>query len=304
MTTAESPIYQGRFAPSPTGPLHFGSLIAAVGSYLQARQQQGLWRLRIEDIDPPREVKGATESIIHTLDSYGFEWDGDIIYQSQRQDIYQAYLEQLIKDELVFPCTCSRKDISLLQKNSNTQVYPGTCRTRKQSIQSQHALRVEAHQGEINFIDAIQGKQHFNLQTDIGDFVIKRVDGFFSYQLAVAVDDAIAGITEVVRGSDLLDSTPRQIHIQQLLGLATPRYAHLPVATNAEGQKLSKQTFARPLSDKYISETLRDVLEVLGQNPPAELASSSPAELWQWSVANWDIHLVPGLESFFYQEPE
>ncbi|MEJ2142358.1 MAG: tRNA glutamyl-Q(34) synthetase GluQRS [Gammaproteobacteria bacterium] len=292
--------YLGRFAPSPTGPLHFGSLIAAVGSYLQAKHQQGQWQLRIEDIDPPREVEGASESIIHMLDKYGFEWDGEIIYQHQRRELYQDYLEQLITEEWVFPCTCSRKEIVQHQKQTNRLIYPGTCRNKKQAGQHQYAQRVKAHQGEVNFSDAIQGHQRFSLESDIGDFVVKRADGLYSYQLSVAIDDAITGVTEVVRGTDLLDSTPRQIHLQHLLGLSTPRYAHLPVATNHQGQKLSKQTFAKPLSDKNVTETLWKVLNVLGQNPEEDLKTSPLKEFWDWAIANWDSQNIPKRNSFVY----
>jgi glutamyl-Q tRNA(Asp) synthetase len=293
--------YQGRFAPSPTGPLHFGSLIAATGSYLQARHQQGYWRLRIEDIDPPREVTGASEAIIRILEAYGFEWDGEIIYQSERLDIYQEHLQQLINNKLVFPCTCSRKEIIALQKKNHSGVYPGTCRNKTRLSKTRHTHRVIARQGQIHFNDFIQGPQSFSLENEIGDFVIKRADGLFSYQLAVAIDDAITGVTEVVRGSDLLDSTPRQIYLQQLLGLKTPRYLHLPVATNAQGQKLSKQTFAEPLTEHNRVEVLCEVLKILGQQPEAELISASLRELWQWAINNWDINRVPKTRSFTYR---
>ena len=204
------PTYRGRFAPSPTGPLHFGSLVAATGSYLAARHQQGQWHLRIEDIDPPREIPGASDDILRTLEAYGFEWDADVIYQSQRLDIYEEHLQQLIKDQHVFACTCSRKEIHQLQTKNNTAIYPGTCRNKTEPTSAQHAYRVIAQNKNIRFMDLLQGKQHYQLQSDIGDFIIKRSDGLFSYQLAVAIDDGSMGITEVVRGNDLLDSTPQQ----------------------------------------------------------------------------------------------
>lgn len=300
MTTSINATYQGRFAPSPTGPLHFGSLIAATGSYLQARHQNGLWQLRVEDIDPPREVEGATKSIIHMLDTYGFEWDGEILYQSQRLELYQEYLELLLKDGLVFPCSCSRKDITERQKQTKSNVYPGTCRNQKHNPHNQFAYRIYAHQGNVSFNDGIQGQQLFSLANEIGDFVVKRADGFYSYQLAVAIDDAITGITEVVRGSDLLDSTPRQIHVQHSLNLSTPRYMHLPVATNARGQKLSKQTFAQPLNKENSIETLWQVLQVLGQSPDTELKTASLDELWQWAISHWDVEKIPRKMSFVY----
>ena len=301
MTTNTSS-YLGRFAPSPTGPLHFGSLLAATGSYLQARHEQGQWQLRVEDIDPPREVDGAIESIITALDNYGFEWDGEIIYQSKRIELYREYLEQLIKNEQAFVCSCSRKDIAQIQKHTELNVYPGTCRKQKRNPHGQYAYRIYAHEGKVEFDDGIQGKQLFDLQTEIGDFVIKRADGFYSYQLAVAVDDAVTGITEVVRGSDLLDSTPRQIYIQQALDLPTPDYFHLPVATNSQGQKLSKQTFARPLDNKNIVKTLYQVLQALGQQPETELKSATLDEFWQWAIEHWNVNNIPNTLSFIYQE--
>jgi len=294
--------YRGRFAPSPTGPLHFGSLIAATGSYLQARHQQGEWHLRIEDIDPPREIPGATDSILKTLDAYGFEWDGEVIYQSQRLDIYQKYLNQLAKDHYTFPCTCSRKDINQLLTKSSTPVYPGTCRNRTDVTGEQVAYRVIAQDEVVTFHDPLQGKQSVHLQTEIGDFVVKRADGLFSYQLAVAIDDGSMGISEVVRGSDLLDSTPRQIYLQQLLGLKTPDYIHLPVATNAEGQKLSKQTYASALDTTNPVSVLWQVLKILGQSPPHELGNTSLSELWQWAIANWNMQTVPRTSSFIVND--
>ena len=229
-TANHNPPYRGRFAPSPTGPLHFGSLIAATGSYLQSRHQQGEWHLRIEDIDPPREIPGAKDNILRTLETYGFEWDGEIIYQSQRLDIYQDYLERLIDEQQTFACTCSRKDINQLLAKTGMHVYPGTCRDKTGVAGGQYAYRVIAKDKNITFNDQLQGLQSFEVQTEIGDFVVKRADGLFSYQLAVAVDDGSMGITEVVRGSDLLTSTPRQIYLQQLLKLYTPCYIHLPVS--------------------------------------------------------------------------
>lgn len=294
--------YRGRFAPSPTGPLHFGSLIAATGSYLQARHQQGEWHLRIEDIDPPREMSGATKSILRMLETYGFEWDGDVIYQSQRLNLYQEYLDKLIEDHYTFPCTCSRKEIHQHLTKSSTQVYPGTCRNKKSVTRGQYAYRVFAQDGNITFNDQLQGKKTYHLQTEIGDFVVKRADGLFSYQLAVAIDDGNMGISEVVRGSDLLDSTPRQIYLQQLLGLKTPDYIHLPVATNGEGQKLSKQTYASALDTTNPVSVLWQVLKVLGQLPPHELSNASLSELWQWAIANWKLQTVPRTPFFIVKD--
>lgn len=294
----DSPRYRGRFAPSPTGPLHFGSLIAATGSYLQARHQQGEWQLRIEDIDPPREMPGASDSILRTLEAYGFEWDGEVIYQSQRLDIYQDYLDQLVINHETFPCTCSRKDIQQQLAKSHSTIYPGTCRNKTTVKRQRFAYRIIAQDKIISFNDPLQGPQHYELQTDIGDFVIKRADGLFSYQLAVAIDDGSMGITEVVRGSDLLSSTPQQIYLQQRLKLNTPRYIHLPVATNAQGQKLSKQTYAQALNTIHPVSLLWQILKHLGQAPLGELKQVSLDELWQWAITNWDINKIPKIFSF------
>lgn len=306
MSTApvnQNPVYRGRFAPSPTGPLHFGSLIAATGSYLQARHQQGEWHLRIEDIDPPREIPGASEAILHVLDAYRFEWDGEVIYQSQRLDIYQEYLDQLIKNHQTFPCTCSRKEIQQRTK-STSAIYPGTCRNNKTVTGKQYAYRLLALDTCIAFDDLVQGPQHYHVQKDIGDFVIKRADGLFSYQLAVAIDDGSMGITEVVRGSDLLSSTPQQIYLQQQLGLVTPNYIHLPVATNRQGQKLSKQTYAQALDTRQPVSVIWQILKVLGQNPLAELQQCSLEELWSWAIANWEITKIPGIFSFIHHQAD
>lgn len=294
--------YRGRFAPSPTGPLHFGSLIAAAGSYLQARHQQGEWQLRIEDIDPPREIPGATDDILRTLEAYGFEWDGEVIYQHQRLAIYQDYLQQLVKEQQTFACTCSRKDINTLLAKSGMQIYPGTCREKTELTGGQYAYRVIAQNKNISFNDPLQGMQTFALQTDIGDFVVKRADGLFSYQLAVAIDDGSMGITEVVRGSDLLTSTPRQIYLQQLLKLNTPGYIHLPVATNAEGQKLSKQTYAPALDALNPTSTLWQALTILGQSPLNELKRGSLDELWQWAITNWNSQSIPRTDAIVFAE--
>jgi glutamyl-Q tRNA(Asp) synthetase len=272
-------------------------LIAATGSYLQARHQQGEWHLRIEDIDPPREMPGATDSILRTLDSYGFQWDGDVIYQSQRLALYQDYLEQLRKDGYTFPCTCSRKEISERMAKTGQRVYPGTCRNKPYPRLSGYAERVIALDKQVEFEDSLQGKMSYHIQSEIGDFVIKRADGLFSYQLAVAVDDGSMGITEVARGCDLLDSTPRQIYLQQLLNLATPGYLHLPVATNVEGQKLSKQSYAPALDTRQTISMLWQVLHILGQSPGAALKQASLDELWRWAIDNWKLSAVPAKPS-------
>jgi len=290
------PVYRGRFAPSPTGPLHFGSLLAALGSCLEARRNQGAWLLRMEDVDLPRNVHGAAEDILRTLEAFGFEWDGEPLWQSQRTAAYAAALEQLRQQRLVYPCACSRREIA--DSASRTAVdgglaYPGTCRNGLPAGRQPRAWRLCVDQRETGFKDRIQGCVTQHLETDVGDFVLLRADGIYAYQLAVVVDDAEQGITDIVRGADLLASTPRQIWLQHCLGLPTPGYAHLPVATNVAGEKLSKQTLAPALDPATAASTLRRALDFLGQNPPAELADSSVAEIWRWAVVHWCIDSVP-----------
>lgn len=287
-------IYRGRFAPSPTGPLHFGSLAAALGSWLDARSQRGEWLLRMDDLDRPREMPGAADAILATLDACGLEWDGSVLYQSTRDAVYAAALAQLLRDELVFPCTCTRKEIadSALRPDGES-IYPGTCRNGIASGRVARAWRLRVGETVIATEDAIQGRLGQDLENEIGDFVVKRADGLFAYQLAVVVDDAEQGITDIVRGADLLDSTPRQIYIQRLLGLHTPRYAHLPVAVNARGEKLSKQTLAIAVNAGDAASAMTMALRFLGQQPPAGLARATPREVLDWGVAHWRLAKVP-----------
>lgn len=286
-----NPRYRGRFAPSPTGPLHFGSLVAATASYLQARSQGGEWWVRIEDIDPPREVPGASESILRTLEAFGFEWDGPVHYQSRHYERYQAALDQLRRSGQLYPCACSRKDIA--EQNAEG-VYPGTCRNGLRPDQQVRAWRIRTVSQPVEFLDKIQGSQHYDLARESGDFVLHRADGLFAYQLAVGLDDAEQGMTEVVRGADLLDSTPRQIFVQQSLGLASPVYAHHPVVTGENGQKLSKQNLASPLDESQPTIQLHAALRFLGQRPPAELkAPAGLAELWAWALRHWKLEAIP-----------
>ena len=247
-------MYIGRFAPSPTGPLHFGSLVAAIASFLEAKAQGGKWLVRMEDLDKPREMAGAADDILRTLEGFGFEWSGEVIYQSQRAAIYEAALNTLETKKLIYPCTCSRKEIadSLTLTSIEGKIYPKTCLTHAPRPNIHAALRAITLDKNIQFNDAIQSQNKDmlsqNLAKEIGDFVLKRADGFYAYQLAVVVDDAAQGVTHVVRGADLLDSTPRQIYLQQLLNFPTPNYAHVPIAVNKNGEKLSKQTLAAPIS--------------------------------------------------------
>lgn len=277
--------YIGRFAPTPSGPLHFGSLLAAAASYLDARKAGGRWLLRIEDIDPPREMPGADRLIIDTLARYGFEWDGEIIYQSRSVAEHHAAAENLRERGLAYPCSCSRKDLSAAPRSVLGIVYPGTCRRGCKAGDT--ALRVLTNDDPIRFADALQGPQSSRLESESGDFVIVRRDGLVAYQLAVVIDDAAQGITDVVRGVDLLPSTPRQIHLQRLLGLPTPRYAHIPVAENDDGSKLSKLTGAQAIPDDDAPRLLLLALDALGQNPPQTLKRAPIREIWAWAIPNW-----------------
>lgn len=298
----DSCIYRGRFAPSPSGALHFGSLIAATGSYLQARQQQGEWHVRIDDIDPPREEPGASESIIRSLETYGFEWDGEISYQSQRHEFYQQALEQLNDLGMTYPCSCTRRSLSESLDPEHPQVYPGVCRHGLAAGQVERSRRVRVQDSIIKFYDLILGPQQMCMEDECGDFVIKRADGLFAYQLATAIDDINQGITEVVRGSDLLESTFRQIHLQQLLSLTPPIYAHLPIATNQAGDKLSKKTRAIGIEQLPVIETLYQVLMLLGQNPPTELRRVSRDEVWQWAIDHWRFDQIPKVRQIEYDK--
>lgn len=290
--TATRP-YVGRFAPSPSGALHFGSLVAATGSYLEARTHGGRWLLRIEDVDTPRTVPDAANGIIATLAHFGFEWDGDIVWQSRRSEAYRAALEHLQAAGYAFACACTRREMadSGLARDGSRR-YPGTCREGLPAGRSARAWRVRA-QGVVGFEDGVQGWQQEDLAADSGDYVVLRADGLFAYQLAVVVDDADAGITHVVRGADLLDSTARQLHLQGLLGVPSPCYAHLPVATNAAGEKLSKQTLATAIDTHPPAHALLAALRFLGQAPPAALGRAHTAEVWQWALHHWQLSAVP-----------
>jgi len=280
--------YRGRFAPSPTGPLHFGSLVAAIGSYLDAKHHQGKWLVRIEDLDTPRTVSGTASDILYTLQAYGLHWDEDVVYQSRRTAAYEGAFHRLKDTRAVYPCACSRKEIadSALQ-HGDELVYPGTCRNGIAQGKDVRSWRVRVNDTRIAFKDRIQGNIAQDLATEVGDFVVLRADGLFAYQLAVVLDDAAQGITDVVRGADLLYSTPRQVHLQQLLGLVTPSYMHLPVAVNAQGQKLSKQTLARPVDKNNTVATIFDVLVFLHQQPPTKLRLGSVGQILDWAIPNW-----------------
>ncbi len=269
----------GRFAPSPTGPLHFGSIVAAAASYLFAKSQDGKWLLRIEDVDEGRTESGAISSIIETIAALGMEWDGEIVFQSRRKHLYRDALQAI--HDFTYPCSCSRRDV--------TGIYSGKC--RKGAAGEARSIRVRVEDEVLSFQDMIRGEQSQNLAKEAGDFVLFRADGYFSYQFAVVVDDHEQGVNQVVRGADLLDSTPRQIHLQRLLGYDTPIYAHLPLALNSQGEKLSKQNLAEPVDAG--TEVLFDALEFLGQAPPIELREGSIQEFWKWAIQNWKIENIP-----------
>ncbi len=288
-------MYIGRFAPSPTGLLHIGSLLTAVASYADARAHQGKWLVRIEDLDPPREMPGAAADILRTLEAFGFEWDGEVAYQSCRYDLYQDTLDRLKAAGLVYPCYCSRKDWqAAATQGADGFVYNGRCRNPQQRPNTQNktpAWRIQVPDRVIGFSDGIVGKYAQNLAHDIGDFVLLRADGYWAYQLAVVADDADQGITHIVRGQDLLVSTPRQIYLQQCLGVPTPSYAHLPLLTNSQGQKWSKQTLAPALDLNQKEQLLRQVLTYL--NLPDAPAVNRPQELLDWAVAHWQMDKIP-----------
>jgi glutamyl-Q tRNA(Asp) synthetase len=289
-----SPAYRGRFAPSPTGPLHFGSLVAALGSCLEARARGGQWLLRIEDVDTPRCPRRVGEDMLRTIEACGFAWDGEVWWQSRRTERYRALLQQLRGAGAVYPCACTRRELADSQlAPDGAHVYPGTCRNGLPAGRAARAWRLRTDAAVIAFDDAVQGRVVQDLARDVGDFVLLRADGYFAYQLAVVADDADQGITHVVRGADLLDSTPRQIHLQRCLGVATPAYAHLPVVVDARGEKLSKQTQAPPVAADAPVPALYAALRFLGQAPPPELARASLSEFWQWAVAHWETARVP-----------
>ena len=286
--------YRGRFAPSPTGPLHFGSLVAAVGSYLEAKSRGGAWLLRMEDLDTPREQPGAADAILRTLEACGMGWDGDIMYQSRRSEAYAAALARLEAQGLVYACGCSRREIADSGLGPDgALIYPGTCRNGLAPGKTPRATRVRVDHQPIELEDLVQGKRSQDLAAEVGDFVLRRADGLYAYQLAVVIDDAEQGITDVVRGADLLDSTPRQIYLQRLLGLPTLRYLHLPAAVNASGEKLSKQTLAPPVDARDPVPALAQAMDFLGQAPPAQLGRAPLAEFWHWALAHWDAQRIP-----------
>ena len=287
MTAITPSTYIGRFAPTPSGHLHFGSLVAALASYLDARSVGGRWLMRMEDLDPPREEPGAQAAILKALESYGFEWDGEMVRQSDRHDAYAEVLNRLFNHGLAYACTCSRKTLAPYHG-----IYPGLCRNAGHDTKNA-AIRLRVPELEYHFIDRVQGEYRQHLGREVGDFVIRRRDGLYAYQLAVVLDDAWQGITDIVRGADLLDSTPRQLYLQELLGLPQPRYLHIPLITQPDGNKLGKSYRSPPLTEDQATPLLLRALRALGQNPGAELAYATPREVLNWGIAHWDALLIP-----------
>lgn len=287
---------RGRFAPSPTGPLHFGSLVAAVGSYCLARHAGGQWLLRMEDLDAPRVVPGAADEILATLEHLGLHWDGEILWQSRRTEAYVEALERLRRRGLMFDCGCSRREIQLSAPHPGEEgpVYPGTCRAGLRPGRTPRALRIRVPEEQVCFHDGVFGIQEQTLSQAVGDFVLRRADGLFAYQLAVVVDDAASGITQVVRGADLLGSTPRQIYLHACLGNPVPTYLHLPLVTDARGEKISKRHgVIRVCGTESPGRLILRALDFLGQDIPADLQAAPAAELLNWGVRHFDKDRIP-----------
>ncbi|MEH6688881.1 MAG: tRNA glutamyl-Q(34) synthetase GluQRS [Halopseudomonas sabulinigri] len=274
--------YIGRFAPTPSGYLHFGSLLAALASYLDARHQQGRWLIRVEDLDQPRSIPGASEHIIETLACYGMYSDGEIIFQQDRLTTYQAQIDQWLTTGQAYYCDCSRRQLAEFNG-----IYPGTCRHRQLPAAADHAVRLIAPKQPLTALDRLQPPLTQDLATATGDFIIRRRDGIYAYQLAVVLDDIAQGVTDVVRGADLLDSTPRQQWIYQLLGQPLPRYLHIPLLLRADGEKLSKRLGSTPLDPAQAPTELFRALQALAQQPPLALRNANIAEQLEWAIAHW-----------------
>ncbi|MBT0653970.1 tRNA glutamyl-Q(34) synthetase GluQRS [Geomobilimonas luticola] len=289
----------GRFAPSPTGPLHLGSLVAALGSYVMAHRSGGKWLLRMEDLDAPRVVSGIADDILRTLESLGFRWDGEVVYQSRRTEAYRSAMEQLLGAGLAYSCGCTRSEIARISSapHGAELVYPGICRNGLPEGKSERAWRVKVYDELIEFNDLFVGHYSQSLSSSCGDFVIQRADGPFAYHLAVVVDDGESGVNQVVRGADLLQSTPRQIYLQKLLGFPVPVYGHLPLVVNPDGTKLSKRENAVSLADRDLAREgwrlLFAALRFLGQSPPPDLNGAPCTEILAWGVEAFDPASVP-----------
>ena len=307
--TDKTPVV-GRFAPSPTGPLHLGSLVAALGSYLMAKSSGGTWLLRMEDLDLPRIVPGIADDMLATLDTLGFQWDGEVAYQSRRTEQYRDAAQELMRRGLAYPCGCTRSEIAQIASapHEDGLIYPGICRDGLPPRKVERALRVKVYDEVISFDDLIMGHYSQHLSGCCGDFVIHRADGPYAYHLAVVVDDAAFGVNQVVRGADLLSSTPRQIYLQRVFGYPVPRYAHLPLVTGPKGSKLSKRDHAVSIAAgcDLASEggaLLLAALRFLGHNPPPALEGATPQEVLQWGVSHFDLDAVPRSSAPFCRQP-
>ena len=289
--------YCGRFAPTPSGPLHLGSMFTALASFLQAKSNQGLWLLRIDDIDTPRVAAEASDSIKRTLERHALYWDKTEFQQSRGAEAYQEALQQLDADGWLYRCSCSRKDLAALPRaNSEPAVYPGTCRNAHLGRGQPHALRVFTGNAIVNAYDSLQGPQHWDIERECGDFIVLRRDGIVSYHLATVIDDWRSGVSEVSRGIDLLESTPLQMHLQDLLGLTSPSYLHVPVIANRQGIKLSKQNLAEAVDESNPSSSLIQLLTLLKQSPPEELHGAHPEQILAWAIQNWDVFKLAGVK--------
>jgi len=293
--------YVGRFAPSPSGPLHYGSLVTATASYLQAKHNDGQWLLRIEDIDPPREISGATDDILFTLERFEFEWDQAPLYQSTRLEQYRSVINNLVRLDQVYACSCSRKDLANdIQKSELGKRYPGTCANKKlDTTDASFNLRLRTENKNITFQDATYGEIAHNLFKEIGDIIVYRKFDIPSYALAVTVDDAYQGITEVVRGFDLLAFTPVQIYLSQQIQLPIPRFLHIPIIVNERGQKLSKQTGAAAVAIRNRSTVLIQALNDLGQLVPKKLESEPIKQIWSWAIKHWNVDNIPKTKQIY-----
>jgi glutamyl-Q tRNA(Asp) synthetase len=302
VTASTASGYVGRFAPSPTGPLHLGSLAAAVASYLEARTRRGRWFIRIEDLDRPRVVPGMSDQHLRTLEAFGFVWDGPVRMQSAHSDLYADALDRLQSLDCLYNCTCSRAEIAALTPQTlapeeEEMHYPGLCRSGARQPERPAALRFAAPDRELKFEDRCQGQVAENVARGVGDFIVRRRDGIPAYQLAVVVDDARQGVTDVVRGCDLVTSTPRQLLLHAALDLPRPGYAHIPLLVAADGEKLAKSRHATGIEPHDPARVLVTLLELLEQRPPRELARASIAEVWGWALAHWNLKPLRGLRS-------
>ena len=293
VVAGKRPTESGRFAPSPTGPLHLGSLLAAVGSFLDARANGARWLVRIEDLDTPRVVPGCADEQLRTLEAFGFEWDGAVLHQSTRREAYRAALATLAANGRTFACSCSRRELA--GNGDEAPGYVGTCRNGATKA-GPTAVRFRVSDAPIHFDDIFQGPQDFDLTT-CGDVVIERRDGLTSYQLAVVVDDDFQGVTRVVRGADLLASTPWQLELQAALSMARPIYGHLPLLLEPDGAKLSKSRRAIPLDPAQVTKGLITTLTLLSQTPPPDLVHSTVKEVWKWALEHWSPQALAGMMS-------